>query len=206
MFSSLAAGLIFGLSAGLAPGPLLTLVIAQTLQHNMKEGIKVALSPLVTDLPIIALSLFIVARLSNFTLILGLISLIGGLYVMYLALESIRFSPAQQTMDTIQPQSLKKGALINTLNPHPYLFWTTVGAPLIVKHHNEHAYAPAAVFILSFYVLLVGSKALLAVIAGRFQLFLSGKVYSYIMRFLGCMLALFALVLFRDAFLFLVIR
>ena len=57
MTASLLTGVIFGLSAGFAPGPLLTLVITQTLKHNIKEGVKVALAPLLTDLPIILAAL-----------------------------------------------------------------------------------------------------------------------------------------------------
>ncbi len=61
--SSLAAGTVFGLSAGFAPGPLLTLVITQTLRHDIREGVKVAMAPLITDLPIILLSLLVLSRL-----------------------------------------------------------------------------------------------------------------------------------------------
>jgi hypothetical protein len=49
----LGIGIIFGLSAGLAPGPLLMLVISDTLRHGIKAGVKVALAPVITDLPII---------------------------------------------------------------------------------------------------------------------------------------------------------
>ena len=44
MITALTSGLILGLPAGLVPGPLLALVITQSLKHNMKEGIKVALA------------------------------------------------------------------------------------------------------------------------------------------------------------------
>ena len=47
-------GVVFGLAAGLMPGPLLALVIQQTLRHGPGEGIKVAAAPLLTDLPIVA--------------------------------------------------------------------------------------------------------------------------------------------------------
>ncbi|MDY6953588.1 MAG: LysE family translocator, partial [Thermodesulfobacteriota bacterium] len=53
---TLAIGIVLGLSAGFAPGPLLALVISQTLRHNAVEGLKVALAPLVTDLPIILIT------------------------------------------------------------------------------------------------------------------------------------------------------
>ncbi|UCD33501.1 MAG: hypothetical protein JSV38_06465 [Desulfobacterales bacterium] len=53
MSSALWVGVMFGLSAGFAPGPLLTLVITQTLRHGIKEGILTASAPVLTDAPII---------------------------------------------------------------------------------------------------------------------------------------------------------
>jgi threonine/homoserine/homoserine lactone efflux protein len=36
---------VFGLSAGLSPGPLLTLVIAETLKRGIAAGIRIAVAP-----------------------------------------------------------------------------------------------------------------------------------------------------------------
>ena len=52
----LITGIILGLMAGISPGPLLALVISETLKHGKKEGIKIALTPFITDLPAILLS------------------------------------------------------------------------------------------------------------------------------------------------------
>ena len=73
MLNFLGIGFILGLSAGFAPGPLLTLVISETLQHDIKAGVKVALAPMITDLPIIMLTLFILVKLSGFHRVLGII-------------------------------------------------------------------------------------------------------------------------------------
>ena len=59
-------GTLLGLSAGLSPGPLLTLLVTETLRHNSKAGINVAISPIITDLPIILLTVFILGQLSGF--------------------------------------------------------------------------------------------------------------------------------------------
>jgi threonine/homoserine/homoserine lactone efflux protein len=83
-------GILFGLSAGFAPGPLLTLVINQTLRHSTTEGVKVALAPIITDVPIVLASLFVLTKLNHYERILGMISLMGGLYVLYLAYENFR--------------------------------------------------------------------------------------------------------------------
>jgi len=39
-------------------------VLAQTLRHGPREGCKIALTPLVTDAPIIALALALAAKLA----------------------------------------------------------------------------------------------------------------------------------------------
>ncbi len=71
MIPILIIGTVLGLSAGFAPGPLLTLVISETLQSEIRSGVKVALAPIITDVPIIVLTLFILSKLSNFHNILG---------------------------------------------------------------------------------------------------------------------------------------
>ncbi len=196
--SSLAAGIVLGLSAGFAPGPLLTLVITQTLRHNMREGVKVAMAPLITDVPIILATLFLLARLSDFDRLLGLISLVGAGYVLYLAWESIRTGPVTLEEPEDQPRSIRKGAIINALTP-PYLFWATVGAPFLLRTGQEGLRAPL-LFLLGFYLFLVGSKVVLAILVGKSRAFLTGKAYLWTMRFLGCLLGAFAVLLLKEAF------
>ncbi len=202
MFSAVIAGFIFGLSSGVAPGPLLALVITQTLKHGVTEGIKVAAAPLITDLPIILASLFLLTRMADFKAAFGVISLAGGIYVLYLAYECFRTKPVDLSGLQEQPKSIRKGTLINLLNPHPYLFWVTVGTPYFLRLRQQSLLA-ALLFMVSFYGLLVGSKALLAIIVGRSRTFLMSKGYLMILRILAGMLALFAFFLIRDGFIFL---
>ena len=194
---TLAIGIVLGLSAGLAPGPLLALVISQTLKHNVKEGLKVALAPLITDLPIILLTLYVFMRLAHFELVLGIISLFGGLFILYLSYESLHTKPLDITTQHTDPKSLRKGALINALNPHPYLFWCSVGAPAMVKAQQESRFGAVA-FLAGFYLFLVGAKVVTALVVSRSRTFLAGSIYVYTMRLLGVLLFLFAMLLFRD--------
>jgi threonine/homoserine/homoserine lactone efflux protein len=198
MINFLSIGIIFGLSAGLAPGPLLTLVISETLQHDIKSGVKVALAPIITDLPIVVLTIFVLAKLSNFHNILGIISLTGAFVILFMGYENIRSEGVALNIQTGQEKSLTRGILTNALNPHPYLFWFSVGAPIITKALNVSVIAPVA-FICSFYISLVGSKIILAFVVARSRSFLSNKVYIYIIRCLGMVLCLLAFVLLRDS-------
>jgi threonine/homoserine/homoserine lactone efflux protein len=189
---------MFGLSAGFSPGPLLTLVITQTLRHSAREGVFVAAAPLLTDVPIILGSFFILNAISSLKPVLGGIASIGALYVLYLSYETMRTGPVSVKACVIQPRSLRKGALVNALNPHPYLFWATVGVPFILKAHQNDPMAPW-LFISSFYCFLIGSKVFTALVVGRFRTFLEGKIYLYVMRILGVILLGFSMFLLWEA-------
>ncbi len=197
MLVYLTTGIVLGLSAGFAPGPLLTLVLSETLQHGRSAGFRVALAPLITDLPIIVLTMGILAALADTNTILGVISLIGGGVIGMMGLDSLRFRGTRPDPDARPSRSLLKGILANALNPHPYLFWLTVGAPLVTRALN-HSLPAAAAFFAGFYTLLVGSKLLLAVVAARSTSFLSGKIYITILRILGGALILLAGMLIYD--------
>lgn len=193
----LTLGALLGLSAGLAPGPLLTLVISETLRHDVRAGVRVALAPMVTDLPIILLTLFVLSRLAEFHGILGAISIAGGAFLMFMGYESLRTTGFDLKLQDGKRMSLRKGILTNVLSPHPYLFWLSVGAPTMAKALDEHLFAPAA-FIAGFYACLVGSKIALAVLVGRSRYLFKDRAYVWTMRLLGVALMALALLLFRD--------
>jgi threonine/homoserine/homoserine lactone efflux protein len=188
MLTLLTTGLILGLSAGLAPGPLMAFVIGQSLRYSWREGVWAALSPLVTDLPIIAVTLLALAHSPHRRMVLGAISLAGGLFVLYLAYETWRARPAAIGPPNGQSRSLTKGIIVNFLSPHPYLFWLTVGGPILLRTWAENP-ATSALFAAGFYLPLIGSKIAIAIAAGRSRGFLEGTAYLYIMRVLAILLA-----------------
>ncbi|MEN6617670.1 MAG: LysE family transporter [Syntrophorhabdus sp.] len=197
MIGYIGIALILGLSSGFAPGPLLALVIAQTLRYGIKEGLNLAFAPLITDAPIIIICIFLVSRFAHIHIVLGSISLAGGLFVLYLAWET--FTAKQPLVNVSGPRvrSLGKGITVNALSPHPYLFWITVGAPTAVKAYETNLAASVA-FIISFVFFLVSSKVLVAFLVGRTKKIMTGTAYTIIMRFLGIALFIFACFLLRD--------
>jgi threonine/homoserine/homoserine lactone efflux protein len=192
------SGVVFGLSAGLSPGPLLTLVISETLKHDIKEGMKVSLAPLLTDLPIVLITLFVLSRLSNMLPVLGVVSLLGCAFLSYLGYESISFRGVDIDIEQAKPQSLRKGVIANFLNPSPYMFWFTIGAPLVLKALKISLFS-ASLFILGFYVCLVGSKVVVAIVVGKSRFFLKSRNYVYTIRVLGVILLVFAVLFLQDS-------
>jgi len=197
MLSFLITGTILGLSAGFAPGPLLALVISETMEHGARAGIKVALAPILTDLPIIIITVFVLAKLSDFQSVLGIISIIGAFFILYLGINNLRTKGIELDLDKRPPKSFRKGITVNALSPYPYLFWLSVGAPTTVKAMDYGLLAPVS-FIMSFYILLVGAKIVLAILVGKSRTFLMGKRYIFTIRLLGFILILLAGILFRD--------
>lgn len=191
-----------GLASGLTPGPLMALVLAQTLAHGPREGVKVAAAPLLTDAPIILLALGLanlVGAASGKSALLAAITLAGCLFLLHGAWGCLRWSPPHdQARPPGNPGSLRKGVLANLLNPAPYLFWTTVGAPLLTRA-GESGWGGVALFLGSFSLCIVGGKAALAVLTGRFGPLLGSRGYAWLMRGLGLMLLCYAALFARDA-------
>ena len=200
--SFLATGVVFGLSAGVAPGPLLTLVISETLKHGTGSGIKVAMAPLITDTPIVLLAIFVVSQVSGLHFVLGLISLGGAAFLVYLGYESMVFKGAALNVEGSRPQSLRKGIIANFLNPSPYLFWFSVGAPIVIKATGVGLAGPL-LFLTGMYLLLVGSKVVIAWLTGKSRRFLQSRGYVVTNRILGIVLLVFAALFVRDGLRFL---
>ncbi|MGZ5441083.1 MAG: LysE family translocator [Thermoanaerobaculia bacterium] len=198
MLTALSAAFVYGLTGGLTPGPLMTLVISQTLRHGAREGIKTSLAPLVTDGPIIVLLLLFLGRIAAIRPLLGGIAVAGVAFLLYLAWESWNAPAPSATVAVGAPRSIVRGALVNFLNPSPYLFWLTVGTPMLVKAWKHSALA-AALFIVVFFVCLVGSKIVLASILARSRERIIGRWYTPVMRTLAVLLVVFAAIVARDA-------
>jgi threonine/homoserine/homoserine lactone efflux protein len=180
-------GISLGLGAGVAPGPLLAVVIRSTLEGGFGAGARVACGPLLTDLPIIAVAAALAASLPDEALA-GL-GLLGGLFLLWLGADALRDLPepveAAVGGAPAVVGSLRRGAMVNLLNPHPWVFWITVGVPVL----GDGTVGQAALFLLAFYLMLIGAKVAVAAAlgAGRERL-LRGPGYRWALRGSGVLL------------------
>ena len=194
----LATGVSLGLAGGLAPGPLTTLVLSQTLRFGPREGIMVALVPVLTDGPLVFLSAWAVGTLAESPQVLGAISMVGAAFLLFLAVDTWRAGSRNLEEGADEaPGSLRRGIITNLLNPHPYLFWGVVGGPTVARGYQDGPLSLVG-FLGAFFLCLVGAKVLLATLAGHYRQRLLGKPYRGVMAILGVSLAGFALVFVRD--------
>ncbi len=188
-----------GLGAGITPGPLSSLVMQESLRHGWKSGVCVALAPPVADVLIVGLVLAVLHQLPPVSF--SVLSLIGGCYVCYLGWETLR-TPVPPGAEAGGAGGVllgfRKGLLVNVLNPHPYIFWLTVGGPLVSDNARHDIWLPIVTFLLGFYGSLVGSKVLLAVLVHGGRARLHGRGYRTALRLSGASLLLFGLLLIGD--------
>ncbi len=193
---------VFGLSAGFAPGPLFTLMLSETLQHGRAAGVKVALVPLLTGAPILLACTLVFMQLETMNWLLALIGFSGSIFVFYLGVLSLRVQPVRVETSVVRPRSLTKGIVTNFLNPYPYIFWMSVGVPLLTRANDEHV-SHAAAFVAGFFSMVVLAQLGLVSITAVSRGFMSGPVYITIMRLLGLLMVIMAVLLAHDTWLML---
>jgi len=203
MFEFLIAAAVFGLSGGLSPGPLLTLVVSETLARGRNAGLAVSMSPLITDGPAIAAAVFLLGRVENSDAALGIISIAGGALLTTYGIAGLRGAELKVEESEVERKvwaSLGKGVSVNFLNPNPYLFWLTIGTPILLRAH-ESSWSLAVGFLVVFYLALVGSKCVLTILVARSRAVLRGRAYVLVNRILAVALLVFAAIFIREGFL-----
>jgi threonine/homoserine/homoserine lactone efflux protein len=189
------SALSFGLAAGIKPGPLGIVVIQQTLSRGLPAGIRASLAPLVTDGPIIIAALWLLSQFKSIDLLAAGMSLVGGLYLLWLAAKMLRVRDISLSKKLRSQGSLAAAVKVNLLNPGPYLFWFTVGGSYIIRGTAFES----AVFVATAIGALIVSKVAVAVIASRFMPALESRGYLLAMKLLAATMLGFGLLSIAKA-------
>lgn len=170
MWPYLLQGVGFGLAAAAQPGPFQTYLISQTLTKGWRRALPAALAPLVSDGPIIVLCLLVLSQVPAW--LERILYLAGGLFILYLAYGAYRswrdFDPALPAPEMGNQHSVFKAALMNALSPGPYIYWTLVTGPILLRGWRETPLNGIG-FLAGFYVILVASLAGIVLMFGMAQ-------------------------------------
>jgi threonine/homoserine/homoserine lactone efflux protein len=198
LITYLLQGIVLGFASGISPGPMLGLVISQTLRHGWRAGNLVALAPLFSDIPIILLLVVILGHLP--IVAIYWLALVGGAFVIYLGIETIRTVGSVKNFKTqvTSRKVLLSAIATNLLNPHPYLFWATAGSVLLLQSFASGGIATSLAFLVSFYAFLVGAKLAIAFLVSRSQKWLTGRAYRYLLTGSGLLLIVLGLALLWE--------
>ena len=157
MITYLILGITFAFAAGVQPGPLQTYVIAQTIKKGWRSTLPAAISPVISDGPILLLVLALLSTVPDSFIII--LRIAGGLFLLYLsvsAFNSWRQYDADKEIDQESSQkTLMSAVVVNILNPNPYLGWSLIMGPLLIEAWNKSPINGVALIIAFYSTLLV---------------------------------------------------
>lgn len=162
----------FGLSAGLNFGPLHSLLINVTLAQGWRYGLIIVLLPLLTDIPIILLMLFVLSALPPAAI--PLLNIAGGIavfviaYMTYRGLQNPAPVATAEESKTLTRDTMLKGMTVNFLSPGPYIYWGTITGPLFLEAMRESLLTGAS-FLLAFYGSFLGLMAVFVFVFNRLR-------------------------------------
>ena len=132
-------GITFGFAAAVQPGPLQTFIISRTLNSGWRYTLLSAFAPLISDAPIVILVLLILNRVPIW--VENVLHFAGGFFVLFLAWGAFKsfknYALNQKALLQATRQNFIKAVTVNLLNPNPYLGWSLVMGPLLLKGWRE---------------------------------------------------------------------
>lgn len=158
MLHYLILGITFAFAAAVQPGPLQTYLISQSLTKGHRHTLPAVFSPLISDGPIIVLVILVLNNVPHS--LISVLQFAGGVFLLYLAVNAWKTWRDYDAKKAVQIQSsqqtLLKAATVNLLNPNPYLGWSLVMGPLLLKGWRETP-ANGIILLVSFYTTMVVS-------------------------------------------------
>lgn len=162
MTENLIIGAGFAFAAAVQPGPLLAFLLSKVTENGWKRTLPAALSPLLSDGPIAVVVLVVLKRLPRgMDLVL---QAAGGVFLLIIAGASYRRWKRGRAISSTDggsaPGTLVQAAVVNLLNPGPYLGWSLVLGPAAMSAWDRSP-ASAVVLIAVFYATMVTTLALI---------------------------------------------
>ena len=155
MLQYLIIGITYTFTAVVQPGPFQVFLLSQTLSKGWRRTLLAALGPLISDLPVILLTLLLLSTVPP--RFINILQLVGGLFLLYLAFNAYKtwknFDAPQPPTPHSDQQTLLNAVIVNLLNPNPYLGWSLVLGPLLLKGWHQDP-ANGIVLLVSFYATL----------------------------------------------------
>jgi threonine/homoserine/homoserine lactone efflux protein len=196
LFSYLWKGVLLGMHAGFAPGPVTTLLVTESLRHGRRVGMRIAFVPILTDLPVVALVIPLLYFLTfNTDAVIGIFSIIGSFLLGYLGYESLTVSQSQFERGNIPKISLLNAVGVNFFNPNLYIYWLAICGPICVTALQNN-FESLFVFLSAFYISITLVKLNIALMIGTVRHNLNWNTMVWVNRLLGVAMILFAALFF----------
>jgi len=171
MVNNILIGISYALSAGLQPGPLQAFFLAKVAEQGWRRTLPAAFAPLISDGPIALVSILLLNILPE--TFRNLLQLAGGVLLLYFAWNAYRNWREDQVIEfggsEFTPKTVFQAALINLLNPNPYLGWSLVMGPAVLAAWAKSP-GTAVSLLLAFYITMILTSMVMIYLMGRAML------------------------------------
>ena len=128
-------GITYAFAAAVQPGPFQAFLISQTFSKGWRSTLPASFAPILSDIPIVTLILLILSNVPD--KMVYILQMVGGLFLLYLAYGAYKnwktFDEKQLVQKSSGKQTLFKAAIVNLLNPHPYIGWSLIMGPMFIE-------------------------------------------------------------------------
>lgn len=197
--SYLIQGLALGIAAGLLPGPVMVIMIAQVLREGRMAAVKISLGASLMDIIRIVVVFLLLSALPKNPVIVGSIAIAGAIFLLYMAYSSFNYK-IDLTERPSEGNSLLLGMLSNLLNSSTYLFWITVGGPIMLTAQVKGLVQETFLFAASFSIAVFVINLTIGLLAAKIKVYMKSVYYIYVLRLLAIVLVFFALLFLRQAY------
>jgi threonine/homoserine/homoserine lactone efflux protein len=159
-------GLTYAFVCVVQPGPFQAFLLTQSLTNGWRKTVPLVFAPLMSDLPIIILVLLVLTNVPDE--VLRILQFAGGLFLLYLAFNAYktwRTFNQRDKPDVSNQKNLYKAVIVNLLNPGPYLGWSLVMGPMLIKGWSEKP-VNGIVLLIGFYSSMIIYSTVMVMLFG----------------------------------------
>lgn len=190
---------LLGLVGGATPGPILTSCFAESLRKGFNSSLRIMFMSIIAETISILPILILFSSLHIPQIVLSIISMIGIIVLIWLALEIWKI---KKINDKGEIFSFQKIFLLVVLNGPYWIFWITVCIPQAFSL-KQKIVGGQFLFLLFFEIGWFIATATLTFIFSRFRpLLAKEEVISTVFKILALVLMFFAAKLALDSILF----
>jgi threonine/homoserine/homoserine lactone efflux protein len=136
-----ATSFFVGLSGALAPGPMLTVTISDSMEKGVRAGPLIVAGHIIAETALIFLIFAGLGWLIGSSLASFIIGLVGGIVLIYMGIQIFRNSPelkdtSYENLDnTVKSRysSILNGIITSITNPFFFIWWAAIGAAFMYQ-------------------------------------------------------------------------
>ncbi|MBK9712738.1 MAG: LysE family transporter [Kouleothrix sp.] len=171
MKDAILLGLVFGVGAALAVGPIFVTIIHEAATRGFLSSFAVILGSAAADLVLLAPALALSWLIAGVGAASAWVGAAGALFFVYLGVgagrDAWRLWRGGEQPRAASGWSFWKGVLGNLLNPLTWTFWLATGTPTMLRAYGQAGWPGLALFTAVWFVTASGLEALIALAVVR---------------------------------------